>query len=78
MILATKFIPKKCAILLIEFQNEFATEGGKIYGQVQNLSSKIEYCWLEKELPWTTASINFVRFHEILNQTEAEKFTCLS
>ena len=61
MILATKFIPKKCAILLIEFQNEFATEGGKIYGQVQNLSSKIE---LEKELPWTTASIDFVRFHK--------------
>jgi len=27
--------PKKCAILLIEFQNEFATEGGKIYGQVK-------------------------------------------
>ena len=56
VILATKFIPKKCAILLIEFQNEFATEGGKIYGQVQNRSSQNceIYLLVGKRLPWIT------------------------
>ena len=27
--------PKKCAILLIEFQNEFTSEGGKLHGSVK-------------------------------------------
>ena len=27
--------PKKCALLLIEFQNEFTSEGGKLHGSVK-------------------------------------------
>ena len=46
--------PKKCALLFIEFQNEFTTEGGKLHGSVkENMQATgmlQKASWLAKEM----------------------------